>query len=577
VTDAALAPRAGDQSARPTPDPAVTALHRSVDDEPGMPIALALLSAIAAGLMLDAGFPDRGWWPLAILGTGLLLLSLRGRSVRGALLVGAVGGFVYYGALIEWLTVYLGVVPWLALTATQVFYVALGAVPIALAWRWLPRAFPGTAGRLILLPVVLAALWSVREGIANVFPWGGFAWGRLAVTQAEGPLSGWAAWVGVAALSFLVALLGALLATVVTERRSSALVRAVLVVSLTATLLVWPAFPVVSSDSARVAAVQGDSEAGLFAARERGAVLQDHYDATRPLFDAGEALDLVVWPENASDLDPLRNEYSASVLDVVTRNLDAPLIVGTITQEGDETFNSALLWREGQGSVDQYDKVHPVPFAEYLPEREFFYPLAPDLFDLVPRDYSFGLRDTILDDDGLIARGIVTGIAICYDIVDDDLMARMIDEGATLIAAPTNNADFGRSDQNVQQLAIARLRAIESGRSVVQASTVGASAIIGPDGRDIDRLPLYEPGTMVADVPLSSVITPAHALGRTLEFGIGMLGAASLGLAALHLGRSGLGRSGLGAPSLGGSGLGGLSFDRSSLARATPARERRAG
>lgn len=505
----------------------------------GMPIGLALLAAAAGGLLLDAGFPDRGWWPLSIGGTALLLLSLRGRSLRGALLVGAVGGFVYYGALIEWLTVYLGPVPWLALTIAQVLWVAFGAVPIALAWRWLPRAFPGPAGRLVLLPVVLAALWMLREGIANVFPWGGFAWGRLAVTQAEGPLAGWVGWVGMSGLSFLVALLAAALAAVVVERRTPVLARATGVVALAALLLVWPAFPTVTSGTARVAAVQGDSEAGLFAGRERGAILQDHYDATRPLFDAGEELDLVVWPENASDIDPLRDQYSASVLDVVTRNLDAPLIVGTITQEGDETFNSALLWREGEGSVDQYDKIHPVPFAEYLPERDFFYPLAPDLFDLVPRDYSFGQRDTILDDAELIARGIITGIAICYDIVDDDLLARIVDEGATLIAAPTNNADFGRSDQNVQQLAIARLRAIEQGRSIVQASTVGASAIIGPDGRDIDSLPLYEAGYMVAEVPLSTVITPAHALGRTLEYGLGMLGLASLALAALHLGRAG--------------------------------------
>lgn len=504
-----------------------------------MPIGLALLSAAAAGLLLDAGFPDRGWWPLSIVGTALFLLSLRGRSLRGALLVGAVGGFVYYGALIEWLTVYLGIVPWLALTLAQVLWVALGAVPIALAWRWVPRAFSGTAGRLVLLPIVLAALWMLRESVANVFPWGGFAWGRLAVTQAEGPLAGWVGWVGMSGLSFLVALVAAVLAAVAVERRTPALARATSVVALAALLLVWPAFPTTTSGSARVAAVQGDSEAGLFAARERGAVLQDHYDATRPLFDVEEELDLVVWPENASDIDPLRDEYSASVLDVVTRNLDAPLIVGTITQEGEETFNSALLWRAGEGSVDQYDKIHPVPFAEYLPERDFLYPLAPDLFDLVPRDYSFGQRDTILDDAELIARGILAGIAICYDIVDDDVLARIVDEGATLIAAPTNNADFGRTDQNVQQLAIARLRAIEQGRSVVQASTVGASAIIGPDGRDIDRLPLYEAGYMVAEVPLSTVVTPAHALGRTLEFGFGMLGLASLALAALHLGRAG--------------------------------------
>ncbi len=218
----------------------------------------------------------------------------------------------------------------------------------------------------------------------------------------------------------------------------------------------------------------------------------------------------------------------------MSTRLGAPVVVGTITADGDETFNSVLLWREGEGSVDQYDKIHPVPFAEYLPEREFFYPLAPDLFDLVPRDYSIGQRDTVLELDGVIA-----GVAICYDIVDDDLRARMIDEDAKVLFAPTNNADFGRTDQSVQQLAIARLRAIESGRSVVQASTVGASAIIAPDGSTIDDLPLFTAGVMVQEVPLSDVITPAHALGRTLEWFVCLLAAGALAIAGVAARREG--------------------------------------
>ena len=272
-------------------------------------------------------------------------------------------------------------------------------------------------------------------------------------------------------------------------------------------------FPVTTTGTTTVAAVQGNSDAGLFAGRQAGDILDDHYLATVPLFDAGHELDMVVWPENAADLDPLRSEYSATVLDVVSERLAAPVVVGTITVDGDETFNSALLWRDGEGALDQYDKVRPVPFAEYLPARDFFYPLAPELFDLVPRDYAFGQRDTVFDVDGVIA-----GIAICFDIVDDDLLQRMVDEGAHVLLAPTNNADFGRTDQSVQQLGIARLRAIEQGRSLVNASTVGASAIVAPDGTTIDALPLFEKGTMVAEVPLSDTITPAHALGRTVEW-----------------------------------------------------------
>lgn len=480
--------------------------------------------------MMNLGFPDVGWWPLTIVGTALVVASLRGRSVGGAMLVGAVSGFAFYGTLIEWLTVYLGIVPWLALTLVQVIYTALGGVLIALAWRWVPQAWPGVAGRLVLAPAVVAAVWTVRETVSSNFPWGGFAWGRLAHSQAEGPLAHWAAWVGFSGLTFLIAWFAAALVAAVIEREVELLYRGIATAGASVALLIWPAVPIATTGSITVAAVQGNSNSGLFASYERGQILQDHYAATSPLFDRNLDLDVVVWPENASDLDPLRNPDAAAMLDVVSRRLDAPLVVGTITYDEDteRTFNSVLLWKAGEGATGQYDKVNPVPFAEYLPAREFFYPLAPSLFDLVPRDFSFGERDAVID-----INGVTAGISICFDIVHDDFVARQLDEGAEVMLAPTNNADFGQTDQGIQQLAIARLRAIEAGRSLVNISTVGASAIVLPDGSTLEALPRFQPGTMVQEVPLSDTVTPANALGRTLEWGVILFGLMSIGLAGV--------------------------------------------
>lgn len=446
------------------------------------------------------------------------------------MLVGAVSGFAFYGTLIEWLTVYLGIVPWLALTLVQVIYTALGGVLIALAWRWVPQAWPGVAGRLVLAPAVVAAVWTVRETVSSNFPWGGFAWGRLAHSQAEGPLAHWAAWVGFSGLTFLIAWFAAALVAAVIEREVELLYRGIATAGASVALLIWPAVPIATTGSITVAAVQGNSNSGLFASYERGQILQDHYAATSPLFDRNLDLDVVVWPENSSDLDPLRNPDAAAMLDVVSRRLDAPLVVGTITYDEDteRTFNSVLLWKAGEGATGQYDKVNPVPFAEYLPAREFFYPLAPSLFDLVPRDFSFGERDAVID-----INGVTAGISICFDIVHDDFVARQLDEGAEVMLAPTNNADFGQTDQGIQQLAIARLRAIEAGRSLVNISTVGASAIVLPDGSTLEALPRFQPGTMVQEVPLSDTVTPANALGRTLEWGVILFGLMSIGLAGV--------------------------------------------
>ena len=499
-----------------------------VDHSTSQPLWLSVLLAIAAGWLMDLGFPDRGWWPLTFAGLMLMLWVARDLTIPRALLVGAVGGFSYYGILITWLTVYLGIIPWLALTLAQTVLFAAGYALLALIWRVGERQWPGVAARLGFLPVALAGVWLIREAIASFWPFGGFAWGRLAHSQASGPALEWVAWLGTSGLSFLLAWLAALTVVTLTEPRLLPMGKAILPLGAATFLVVWPGYPTTISDTLRVAAIQGNTDASLFSQSSRGDNLMDHWSVTRELY--GESVDVVIWPENASDIDPLRFSESATILDEVVTTMNAPLVVGTITAKGEETFNSVLLWdvpdNPGVGyAADQYDKIHPVPFAEYLPAREFFYPLAPTLFDMVPRDYSFGERDTVFD-----VAGHTAGIAICYDIVDDAIFRQMMAEGADVIFAPTNNADFGRTDQSEQQLDIAKIRAVETGRTVVNTSTVGTSAIILPSGEELVRLPTFEEGYMLEEIPTTSHTTPATRLGMTLELGVSALGLLSVAM-----------------------------------------------
>lgn len=485
-----------------------------------LPLWAAILLAAGAGAMLDAGFPDRGWWFLPPVAVSLMLVALLGRGPWTGLLVGLVAGLSFWLIHISWLTLYLGPIPWLALAVLQSLFFGVGMLLIAVVLRVAPRLWPTPLGRLGLVPIVVAGLWTAREAISAVWPYGGFAWGRVALSQSESPFRSLVAWVGLSGLSFLIVWLSALAVQLLREGEIGRIVRGGTAVGAVALLLAIPAWPIIQSGETRIAAVQGASNAGLFARFSPGQILDDHVSETLPLI--GEKVDFVVWPENGSDIDPTRNDDAARVADYISREMGVPLITGTITRRDGTYYNSSLLWKAGEGAVATYDKVHPVPFAEYIPDRAFWRPFAPELIDLVSRDYAIGTQSNVFDINGILA-----GIAICFDIADDQLVHEMIDSKAEIILAQTNNADFGRSDESVQQLAIARLRAIEAGRSVVNISTVGSSAIIGPDGATIDSLPAWEPGSMVQTVPLSDALTPAMAFGRALEWfvaGIGLAG-----------------------------------------------------
>ena len=505
--------------------------HPAVLQAP-LPLWAALLLAAAAGPILDAAFPALGWWPLAFLAIGMVLVAAEGRRFGSGLLIGFVFGATFYFPHIEWAALYLGPLPWSALATLMALWTALGIALIALATRWVPRVFPSVLSRLLFVPLVVAGLWIAREAVASVWPYGGFAWGRVSESQSASPISPLFAWLGVSGVGFVMVFLVAVAVAALRESRLRVDLRALLVTAIATLLVVFPAWPSPTEGTLRVGAVQGNPRSGYFDARPLGENLADQYLATEPIYD--QNVDVVLWPEGASDLDPLRNENAAWIWDSVSQQAGTPLVAGTVSKRGDLYYNTSILWRAGEGAVDFYDKRHPIPFGEYVPDRPFWRQFAPDLIDLIQRGYEPGTTDMVLDV-GSNGRSVLAGIAICFDIVDDQVMNEAVDDGAQVIFAQTNNADFGHTDESVQQLAIARIRAIELGRSVVNISTVGTSAVIHPDGSIVDQLPTHEPGTMVDNVPLVSVVTPAAVIGQHVEILVSAAGLIALALSGILL------------------------------------------
>ena len=474
-----------------------------------LPVWAAVLASAAAGLLLDLASAPVGWWPLTFVSVTVALVALIGRSIGGALLVGTVFGAVFYTTHLVWVGEFLGPVPWLALAGLEAVLFGAGAVPIALAYRWTARYPARGLVQLLAVPPLIGVLWTAREVVMGAWPYSGFPWARLGMTQVGGPLAEAVSWTSVTGLSLLIVIL---CASVVQWIRAGG-IRFMLglhpAVSVAALLVIAPQFPTAPAGEFRVGWVQGNGPTGYFDDKVPGDVLAAQTAATVPLY--GQPMDLLAWPEGGVDADPLSDPAAAKALDRVVRSAEAPLLMNAATTRGDDVFNTSLLWTADPTDRQWHDKVNPVPFGEYVPDRWFYELIVPDLVGLIQREYTPGTNPPIVQ-----VGDVRVGLAICFDVIYDAVIWEAARAGAEMLVFQTNNADFRGTDENLQQLAFARMRAIETGRAVVNVSTVGTSQVITPDGTTVDSIGVDTAGASISTVPLRTGLTPAVILGPWL-------------------------------------------------------------
>ncbi|RFU39286.1 apolipoprotein N-acyltransferase, partial [Actinomadura logoneensis] len=269
-----------------------------------------------------------------------------------------------------------------------------------------------------------------------------------------------------------------------------------------------------------VAVVQGNvPRLGLDFLGQRRAVLDNHVRETRRLAEEVRAgrvprPELVIWPENASDLDPFTEPDAYQAIDGAVRDIGVPVLVGALveTPDGKRIENRGIVWDPKTGPGNYYVKRHPVPFGEYLPFRDVLTKLI-KRFERVPRDFVKGDRS------GVMKLGPVTvGDVICFEVAYDK-ETRDSAPGDVMVVQ-TNNATYGETSLPPQQIAMSRLRAVEHGRAVLVAATSGISAIVAPDGRMIAESREFVPALQVAAVPARTSRTIADRLGALPEWAL---------------------------------------------------------
>ena len=482
----------------------------------GLRTRWALLISLAGGVALALAFPPFSVWPLAVAGPALLVLALAGRGLRASFCCGLIFGLSFFFVLLTWLLN----VAWYAWFALAVALAVIFAVL--------------TVGQRLLLhlrfwPVAVAAWWVAAEGVRTRWPWG-FPWGRLAMSQAGAPDAGWMAIGGAPLLSFLLALTGATIAWAVLTRGTSRYIAriqvpavvAVLVAGLVLAIALVPVDPIGHAPTAVVAGIQGDvpKARNLTQLINDTLVTQDHANETlrlAALVKAGKlpAPDLVIWPENSTDLSPFEYQFIYDEIQTAVDTVNRPILVGEVLNNPQQ--NVGQLWTPGKGPGLKYVKRELVPFGEYEPLRGFI-SLFTNLTALVPINFVPGTKPVVFDE-GKIRLGDV----ICYEVGFDNLVRSEVNAGANLLTVQSNDADFeidGQTGGTEQQVAMAQLRAVESDRTVLYVSTTGESAIINPDGQIIERTGLWQAAILDARVPLISYRTLADRIGAWPEYTI---------------------------------------------------------
>jgi apolipoprotein N-acyltransferase len=480
---------------------------------PSLPLECG--AALAAGLATSLAFPPAGIWPLSFIGLVPLLLVLRRRSVPAGALLGLCFGVGVFGASLYWIGLF-GELAWAALVLLSAASIAcFGALAVLL----------DREDRPVRSALAIAAAWMVIDWVRGMWPLGGFTWTSLGTSQVDDrwllPL---ASITGVWGVTFVVVFVDAVLTTAILRRgrgpvrASLALVAACLVL---APSLLPTAHP--TGDALSIAVVQIDVGVppGVSPVEEDLLVARRTIDEHRTLAGAADRPDLVVWGEGA--LDPGALADVATVTDVrrAISTVGVPTLVGAVVNDPDGAQHTSALAFAGSGSlVDRYDKVHLVPFGEYVPWRSRLSWIG--AITQIPVDRVPGDRIHPISQPGVAPYGT----PICFENAFPAIPRAMVRDGATFLVVPVNNASYGFTAAAAQHLQMSQMRAVETGRWVVDAGVAGISAFIDPAGSVVRSTGLFETTVLQGEVVPSTQETPYVRFGDWLPV-------ASLALIAL--------------------------------------------
>ena len=454
----------------------------------------ALLRAVIAGLCLAASVPPWGWWPLAFLGIAMWDRLLRNAKPRARIVRSIVFAAAWFTPSMLWM-VDLTAPGYLIAIVVFSLYVGIAGL-----------AVPGRSSSAWVRWLALPAAFTLAEAARCTFPFGGVPLATTAMGQASAPLGQIARVLCAVGVTFAVAVIGVALSAA-WERR-----HVVAAAALAGVIALWLAAIVAPSGSdirtINAAVVQGGGPQGTRATEtDPRDVFDRHIEASSLITTP---VDLVVWPENVVAVDaPIASARENAELSALAKDLNTTLVAGVTEDLDSSSFaNASIVYLPDGSTGERYDKVRRVPFGEYVPLRWLIESVAGTNTGIPVREARAGTEPAIVRTPaGDLA------IAISWEIFFTNRGRDGVLQGGQILLNPTNGSSYWLTQVQTQQVASSQLRAIETGRWVLQAAPTGFSAIVNPSGDVLERTSISEQAVLQQDVMLRSGDTIATVIG----------------------------------------------------------------